>query len=188
MRAFLAIPIVPPGRPAFDALRGRLMDELPDVRWAPADSPHITLHFFGSISTEDAGRALDAVRPVCAAQKPFVLHLEGLGAFPNGNRPSVLWCGVNGDTEALCRLAQDTVTALRSAGFPTDERPYHPHCTLGRPRQSWPAACRSRWKELMASTTPVTPTFMADHAILYDSLSTSTGVRHSPRETLPFDA
>jgi 2'-5' RNA ligase len=184
VRAFLAIPVGLPALAEFQALRDGLTAELPSVRWTPRESPHITLHFFGSITDHDARRALDAVRPVCSAHPPLALRLAGLGAFPTNSRPSVLWCGVDGDLGSLGVLTVNCATALSAAGFPVDARPYRPHCTLGRPRHPWPGEGRARWLKLTGAGLQ-TSTFTADHARLYESVSTPDGVCHIPREELP---
>lgn len=184
MRAFLAIPVLPPALDAFQALRERFVADVAAVRWAPVDSPHITVHFFGAISADDADRALDALRPVIGAYPPMTLRLRGLGSFPSLSHPRVLWCGVDDDGGALSACVRACAEALQTAGFPVEDRPYRPHCTLGRPRQPWPTHALERWQRL-ATEEPRTPVFTADRAILYESLTGPGGVRHVPREVLP---
>ncbi|MDQ6848132.1 MAG: RNA 2',3'-cyclic phosphodiesterase, partial [Candidatus Dormibacteraeota bacterium] len=138
MRAFLAIPVQSPALAAFQTLRERLVTAVPAVRWAPAETPHLTLHFFGTISSDDARRALAVLRPVVAELPPMTLRLRGLGAFPSATRPRVLWCGVDGDVVALDDCARACTAALHVAGFAVENRPYRAHCTVGRPRQPWP--------------------------------------------------
>lgn len=184
MRAFLALPILPPALSPYLAWRAQLATELDAVRWAPADSPHVTIHFFGSVTEHDAERALAALRPVLEATPAPRLRLSGVGSFPSARRPRVLWCGVAGDIEALAACAVACIAALREAGFPVDERPYRPHCTVGRPRLPWPAAAMRRWEQIPAGQ-PHTPAFTADHGVLYESVTAACGTRHVPRVTLP---
>lgn len=183
MRLFLAIPLLPPALEAFLALRTQLESEIPAVRWAPAESPHITLHFFGSISAPESERALALLRPAIAAQRPMSVRLHGLGSFPSATEPRVLWCGVDGERAELTACAMACRGALGAAGFPVEDRPYRPHCTLGRPRRPWPARARERWLQ-RAGDVPGTPSFTADRVILYESLSESAGVRHAIREVV----
>lgn len=185
MRAFLAIPVTPPAVGDVEALCARLRGEVGGVRWAPTDSVHVTLHFFGGITADEAERALAALRPVTTAQAPIRLWLRGLGAFPAGRPPRVLWWGVAGELERVRQLAGACETALAGADFPTEDREYRPHCTLGRPRAGWPAESRRRW-DLIAATEPATTPFTADAAVLFESVSTAAGVRHQPRVRLPF--
>lgn len=187
MRAFLAIPVETPALDAFHAVRERLVADVPAVRWAPAANPHITIHFFGSISATEAMRAGDVVRPVIAALPPMWLRLRGLGGFPSTGSPRVLWCGVDGQIGALEHCVGACRHALRRSGFAVEERPYRAHCTVGRPRHPWPAAARERWRAHVDDQ-PTTPSFVAGRAVLYKSLTSPAGVAHVPRETLAFEA
>ncbi len=185
MRAFLAIPVQEPAAADLLAVRARLLADVPAVRWAPAETAHITLHFFGTIAAEEQARALDVLRRPLAEQRPLTLHLVGLGAFPQRGEPRVLWCGVGGDTEGLTACALACRDALRAAGFAVEGRPFRAHCTLGRPRSPWPADARDRWRRHLASA-PQTAPFTADRAVLYESLTDRGGARHIPRNVLMF--
>jgi 2'-5' RNA ligase len=183
VRAFLAIPVLPPALAGVQSLRSRLVAEIDSVRWAPADSPHITLHFFGSISATEAARALAALRPATAVHSTMALRLHRLGVFPSLRGARVLWCGVDGEVAALASLVDDCATVLRAAGFAVDDRAFHPHCTLGRPRQPWPSTSLERW-EAEAAAEPATAVFRADRTVLYESVREAAGVRHVARDTL----
>jgi 2'-5' RNA ligase len=183
VRAFLAVPILEPALKSFAGLRERLIAAVDAVRWTPPESPHITLHFFGAIDDDSAQRALDALRPAVAEQAVVRLHLRGLGAFPSDRHPRVLWCGVDGDLIALHKLAAACQSALAAAGFAVDARPWHPHCTVGRPRQPWPEDALQSWLNL-AREQPSTARFTADHAVLYESVRRPGGVSHLPRARL----
>jgi 2'-5' RNA ligase len=184
VRAFLALPVLAPALAQLESLAEELKAAVDGVRWAPVQTVHITLHFFGSISDDGVATAMRELRPVFAAQVPIHLQLRGLGAFPSSARPRVLWCGVAGDTDALRNLDQRCADALAGAGFPVEQRPFRPHCTLGRPRQPWSETARRRWRELSAMPAS-TEGFVADLAILYESVSGRCGPRHHPRTTLP---
>jgi 2'-5' RNA ligase len=184
VRAFLAIPLLPPALEDFEDLRERLVGSVPSTRWAPAESPHITLHFFGAVSSDDAERALATLRPVLRARSPMRLRLHGLGSFPAAGLAHVLWCGVGGDVNALNSCARGCMDALEAAGFPVEHRPHRAHCTLGRPRHPWPAEAREAWKQHVRDE-PRTAIFTADRALLFESVRAAAGVRHFPREMLP---
>ncbi|HEX4755924.1 MAG TPA: RNA 2',3'-cyclic phosphodiesterase [Candidatus Dormibacteraeota bacterium] len=184
MRAFLALPVVAPALGQMESLSELLRAEVDGVRWAPVQTVHITLHFFGSIDDDSVARAVQELQPVFAAQAPIRLRLRGLGSFPSEARPRVLWCGVAGDTNALRDLDQRCAEALAAAGLPVEQRPFRPHCTLGRPRQPWSETARQRWRELAAQQ-PSTDGFIADVAVLYESVTGRCGARHHPRMTLP---
>jgi 2'-5' RNA ligase len=187
VRAFVALPVRPPALAQVQAMAARLESEVEGVRWAPMQTVHITLHFFGQVSDERVAVAVRELEPVLAAQAPIHLRLSGLGSFPSNARPRVLWYGVAGEVDALVQLGQRCASTLATAGFPVEQRRFRPHCTLGRPRDPWPDAARRRWSELRTQD-PSTDMFTADLAILYESLTGPSGARHLPRLTLPMCA
>jgi 2'-5' RNA ligase len=86
--------------------------------------------------------------------------------------------------DALIGVAHACALALGAAGFAVEHRTWRAHCTLGRPREPWPSEALRAWRDAAAEE-PCTPAFTADHAILYESVTRSDGVRHVPRVTLP---
>lgn len=185
MRAFLAIPVLAPALDAFGALRARVVGSVAGVRWAPPASPHLTLHFFGSITVSDSQRVICALGDVLREQQRMTLRLQGLGSFPSAAAPRVLWWGVDGDRTALMACVRACRATLRSGGFAVDERRYRAHCTLGRPRQPWPAEAREAWQRFVLED-PRSPDFTADRAILYASVTGPDGVIHVPAEVMAF--
>jgi 2'-5' RNA ligase len=55
--------------------------------------------------------------------------VQGLGVFPNWNRPNVLWAGISEGSQLLAQMA----AALERALLPAlSGKPFHPHITLAR--------------------------------------------------------
>lgn len=69
---------------------------------------------------------------MCPGHGAFDLALEGVGAFPSMNRARTLWVGAGEGSGALTTLAEDVENALEGLGFEREERPFHPHATVGR--------------------------------------------------------
>ncbi len=86
---------------------------------------------------------------------------------------------------ALMACVRACRATLRSGGFAVDERRYRAHCTLGRPRQPWPAEAREAWRRFVLED-PRSPDFTADRAILYESVTGPDGVIHVPAEVMAF--
>jgi RNA 2',3'-cyclic 3'-phosphodiesterase len=103
------------------------------VRWVAADALHVTLHFLGSVQAERVAAIDNALRDVAARYQPFAMHVRGLGAFPNVQRPRVLWIGVEPDPPLLA-LQRDVAAALAAIGFAPDARGWSPHITIARVR------------------------------------------------------
>ena len=84
--------------------------------------------------------------------KAFELTLDGLGAFPNLDRPHVVWVGLGGDIERLSGIQNTLEQHLAGLGFSPENRPFSPHLTLARVRDEASAADKQRLGQAIAST------------------------------------
>ena len=132
MRTFIAIPLPDACRVMLDQLQKKLRACDADVRWVAVPSIHLTLKFLGEIEPEIIPVLVQSLKNASQAQPGFALRLRGLGCFPSPNNPRVIWCGIDGETDALSRLQQSVETACVSLGFAREDRAFHPHLTLGR--------------------------------------------------------
>jgi 2'-5' RNA ligase len=71
------------------------------------------------------------------APGPVEIAVRGLGWFPNERRPRVFWAGIDGG-ELLRSLAHATERAVAQLGVPVEARPYSPHLTLARIKETVP--------------------------------------------------
>jgi 2'-5' RNA ligase len=55
-----------------------------------------------------------------------------MGAFPHFKNPRVIWMGLVDGKETLISLQKILETEFEKIGFDPEERPFHPHLTLGR--------------------------------------------------------
>jgi 2'-5' RNA ligase len=132
MRTFVAVPMSQQCHELLGDLQGRMRPLGADVRWVAVPSIHLTLKFLGEIDPGLVTRLGEALRGSSAGELPFKLRLHGLGGFPNLRSPRVIWCGVEGDTERMIALQEKVEGACADLKFPPEDRPFHPHLTLGR--------------------------------------------------------
>jgi 2'-5' RNA ligase len=102
------------------------------VAWVPAPNLHITLQFLGNQTEErlaEAAAALDEASIGCA---PLDITFHGIGAFPGLERPRILWIGVAQGALEVRTLQARVADALARRGFAPEDRPWHPHLTIGR--------------------------------------------------------
>ncbi|MPY98995.1 MAG: RNA 2',3'-cyclic phosphodiesterase [Actinophytocola sp.] len=165
MRLFAAI--VPPPE-VLDALD----DELARFGVRSADSPprwsgrplwHLTLAFYGDADLAERTRF---VAEQARGRPALRLGLAGAGTFTG-----VLWTGVEGDVEALGKLA----VALRES---RDEKPFHPHLTLARWKRR--SAQRPARRIAAALADFRSPRWRADEVVLMSSVRD----RHGPTYTV----
>jgi RNA 2',3'-cyclic 3'-phosphodiesterase len=108
------------------------------IKWVDARQIHLTLKFFGAVSAEALEQIDKVTREVAIIIKPFGLTLKGVGGFPHIRRPRVIWAGLGRDLEALQTLVGELESAYRRIGIPKEDRPFHPHLTLGRNKTNQP--------------------------------------------------
>ncbi len=120
-------------------------------RWSAPDTWHLTIKFVGDVPDERMDCLCRAVAGAAIAVEPFAFSLRGLGCFPNPRRPSILWVGVEESTGRVADLARHIDAALACEGWPAEERPFHPHLTIGRAR---PGARREEWAALADALAP----------------------------------
>jgi 2'-5' RNA ligase len=135
-RLFLAVPMPDAVRDRIHALIERLRPEGWPMRWVEPDNAHLTLHFLGDTPPEEAAILRMALPAIVARHHAFDLRTAGLGVFPKLKRPRVLWLGVYGPTHRLESLYNEMGDVLDEMMFPIEEKPFSPHITLGRVRDT----------------------------------------------------
>jgi 2'-5' RNA ligase len=132
-RTFIAVDIGESICDAAVSLQETLAKTGASVRWASAESLHVTLLFLGEVDDRDLHAVCRAVQEVAATEPPFALRVSGVGAFPNTRRPKIVWAGITEGAEPLQRLHDDLETRMLALGcYRKEERAYTPHLTLGR--------------------------------------------------------
>jgi 2'-5' RNA ligase len=102
------------------------------VAWIPPPNMHVTVRFLGEVA-EPFARALEtAVEPAVRRVSGFEVEAFGLGAFPDMERPRVLWAGVKDDSGKLAALYAAVAERLVGAGLRPDDKPFRSHLTIGR--------------------------------------------------------
>jgi len=130
MRLFVALDIPEDVRSSLAALVSKLRPSCRSARWVRIEGLHVTLKFIGETSPEK----VEAIKLALAAVPRSVsipINFRGLGFFPNGRRPRVLWAGIEAGPD-LAALAAAVETALDALGIAREERPFSPHLTLAR--------------------------------------------------------
>jgi RNA 2',3'-cyclic 3'-phosphodiesterase len=133
IRAFLAIPPPEDILRKLAGLQEKLKMEISGrISWTKPKAQHLTLKFFGNISTDDVKNICSAVKNRTASGACLNLKIEKLGIFPDVRRPRVLWCGATGDVEKLSLLQKKLDSDFADIGFPAEDRAFQAHLTLAR--------------------------------------------------------
>ena len=128
MRLFMAINFNADTRSRLVALGEQLRRRSRRGNFSLAANLHLTLVFLGECDEERAETAQTALRALRFA--PFAIEIERVGRFRRDGG-DIWWAGV-GDSAALIDVHRQLTNNLIAAGFTLEQRPYHPHITLGR--------------------------------------------------------
>ena len=150
MRAFLGIGLPTGVREAIASATAKFRGLHAPVAWTAPKNLHITLYFLGEISPERVALVERSMRDASSGIGPFSLTAEGGGAFPGTRNPRVLWVGFLEPLELVRQLQQNMENALSGVGFPREDRPFHPHITVGRTRGALPPAWGERFVQVLS--------------------------------------
>ena len=132
IRSFLAIELPEAIRRKIEEVQNDLKLSHADVRWVSPEKIHLTLKFFGSIDESRIDPIVKSIGGPTQTSSPFSLAVRGMGAFPHLKNPRVIWMGLVDEKEILPSFQRELEKELRKIGFESEDRPFHPHLTLGR--------------------------------------------------------
>jgi len=132
IRAFIAITLPPTLQQTIAEVRQLFQHLSLPWRWVTPDHLHLTLRFLGNVPEESVTSLYQAIAQAAQGQTAFPLRAKALGCFPHPTRPRVLWVGLDDPSQTLGRLNERLIAALTPLGFPSEDRPFHPHLTLAR--------------------------------------------------------
>ena len=102
---------------------------IPRARWEEREKLHVTLRFIGEVDGGTKRRIEEALEEV--RHPPFSLAVAGVGFFPPGGKPRILWAGLDG-AAPVQELHARIERALLATGLPSEGRKFTPHVTLAR--------------------------------------------------------
>lgn len=161
-RMFLAVPLPPDVVERIGAIIAELEPRAWPLRWITPETAHLTLHFLGDTPPEEVEILRMALPAVIAEHGAFALRTAGLGVFPKLLSPRVLWLGLWGPAHRLESLYNDLGDYLDEMQFPIEEKPYQPHITLGRLRNTRNIAVRHLPEEIRKAIADLETSGLAD--------------------------
>lgn len=174
-RLFIAIDLPEETRLAVGSLRC----PLPGAKWVAEAQIHLTLRFIGDVEDKLLETIVAALSGIVAV--PFSLAIQGVGCFPPKRDPKVLWVGVGGSS-TLFGLQGDIEKALVRNGLAPESRPFAPHITIARLKET-PAARVAPFLQQNARFS--TRSFPVTEFVLYSSTLTAQGAIHRQEALFP---
>ncbi len=185
VRCFLAISLSESVKKRLEALQQKLAESRADVRWVRPDGIHLTLKFLGNVPEEEIESIAKAAQEIAAQFGPLHLRVKGLGAFPSGRKPRVIWAGLEGDLKPLLRLQKELDKRLTKLGFEPESRPFVPHLTLGRVKSSRKIDRLCQLIERYDQIGEGWEEIQAKDLILYKSTLKPSGAVYTPLRIIP---
>lgn len=153
VRSFIAIELPPEIKAELSSLEEKLQaGQYLFVKWVAPNSIHLTLKFLGNIAANKIAPVTAAMEKAVQGIVSFSVVISGLGAFPNWQRPQVIWVGLSGEVETLHKLQQRIDSALSPLGFSPESRSFTPHLTLARFKEGASSQEQREFGDLVAST------------------------------------
>ncbi len=134
MRAFFCLELDPSIKASMQHLARPLQRAAARVSWVKPENYHLTLKFLGEIDPGTLPKLHDIAEATVRHISPFSYVLECAGAFPNLQKPRVIWIGAARVPAALVGLHSQLEDHLHELGFDR-ERQFTAHITLGRVKE-----------------------------------------------------
>lgn len=132
IRSFIAIELDQKVIEKLREIEYKLKSVRAEVKWINPSSIHLTLKFLGGIDEGMIDEIAKKAQEVARRYNPFNLKVEGIGTFPPGKNPRVVWIGVKDETGKISALQEEIEHEMNNLGFEREQRAFTPHLTLGR--------------------------------------------------------
>ncbi len=182
VRSFLAIELPKPILRKIEEVQEDLKLAHADVRWVNPEKIHLTLKFFGNIEESRIDPIFKSIEEPIQNTPPFSLRMRGVGAFPQMNNPRVIWMGLLEGREVLISFQKQIEAHLEKIGFLSEDRPFHPHLTLGRMKSS--RGKRELVEKMEKHREKEFGDFQVDRVVLFKSDLKPTGPIYTPLREL----
>jgi len=170
MRVFAACRLDPLAAAGLDRALSTLRAGYSDkrFRWVPPENYHLTLRFFGDVSSEAAADIGGLIEAVARMEEPFECRVGAPMALPGARHPKVVALPIESNSR-LERLANECNFAFAER-FGAPDKPFTAHLTVLRCR---PGA------RLRAVDAALTFSFTVSSVGLYESTRVAGTVRYT---------
>jgi RNA 2',3'-cyclic 3'-phosphodiesterase len=188
LRCFIAVAVDAEIVRKLRAFQDTLAQTLPldSIRWTPPEQLHLTLKFLGNVVSPRIAELETAFRSAAEGTRPFTLAAQDFGAFSSLRHPRVLWVGLSGETEPLCGLQKRLDEATSPWAEKNENRPFHPHLTLGRVRENAMPHTRRIGERLQAVSNPDFGSWLVTDVRLMRSRLSPKGSTYTTLVAVPF--
>jgi 2'-5' RNA ligase len=185
-RLFVAIFPPPDIAVGLRAAVERLRQAVPPraLRWTRPEQIHLTMHFLGAVAIERIPGIASALQAACRGHRRHQLRLAGFGCFPNQTRPQIIWASLAGDLGPLESLQKSVNAGLLAVGCVAEDRPFHPHLTIGRARDLNATGRKAMAEALAAEQDRDLGQWQVDNIALMQSMLSPQGAAYETLQSI----
>jgi 2'-5' RNA ligase len=136
MRLFIAMPLPRHIEEALARVILVFKESDARVKWVEPKNIHLTMKFLGETDEQMVPEISQAIETVSRKYNAVSGFINKVGAFPNPNKPRVVWAGMAEEIADLEKIATDIETEMEKLGFEKENRKFKSHLTLGRVKDS----------------------------------------------------
>ncbi|HPI67573.1 MAG TPA: RNA 2',3'-cyclic phosphodiesterase [bacterium] len=166
-RCFLALNLSPETKAEFRKIQADLKAQNPDliITWVNPAIAHVNILFLDNLDENALNNLTQKLIALEANFGPISACFKAVSAFPDLKKPKILYLSLNYSPN-LKTLHQALSNVIKQQKIILDHRPYTPHITLGRLKNSIP---------LKLPTLPLTKNFIITAFDLMSSTLTPAG-------------
>ncbi|MEW6061448.1 MAG: RNA 2',3'-cyclic phosphodiesterase [Bacteroidota bacterium] len=132
-RSFIAIFPPPEAIDKLLLIQSKLKKADGHVRWEKEEKFHFTLQFWGDQTEEWLTKIYAELTLRLSHTTQFTIAITKVGCFPNKYSPKIFWAGSEPlENPELVQVAEIIQQTTRQHGVPPEQKPFHPHITIGR--------------------------------------------------------
>jgi len=173
MRVFIALELPKEVKAEISKIQQDLKKAGVQARWVQSTIVHLTLVFLGSITPDKVKPIEEIISEATGQIGPIELHLNKTGCFPDPTKARIIHLELGGELDKLNLLVAKIRKGLKKQKIWFDEKPFHPHLTLGRIRKRRNLTSAIKGVKVKKSE------FIANKISLYKSTLTTTGPVYS---------
>ena len=132
LRTFISIPVPNSVKNVKQMLTSTCEDEKVVIHWVKHNNLHITLQFLGFTPEKDIPHIKELLLKITKSQKAFDLTISNTGKFPDNNKPSVLYLGIEGNLKPLNKLVNSIDKEISSIGYDKNIKEFTPQVSIGK--------------------------------------------------------
>lgn len=184
-RLFIGLPIDDALRATLRPIYEFLSGNAHLLKAVPPENYHVTIKFLGECDGNVANAIESTFFEIPVPESEISYTLSGMGAFPDIRKPTVIWAGLNADSDVMTRLYKNVERFTANFRFKEEKRAFVPHLTLARLKSG-----RRITGDLLKYMEKNRDTVYGESAFtgltLYSSRLTPDGAVHTALKTISF--